>query len=317
MSSALPDPIAPFIAARGLFVMDGALATELETRGADLNDPLWSARVLLENPALIREVNDAYLQAGADMATSATYQASFEGFAARGIDADGAERLMRLSVRIAIEARDAYWATRTDVDATLRPLVVASVGPYGAFLADGSEYRGNYDVTEDDLVAWHRPRLAVLADSGADLLAFETIPCAAEARAILRLLDELPESRAWISFSARDGEHISSGESFASVAQLVGAHAQVVAVGINCTPPEHVESLIRAARAVTETRIAVYPNSGERYVPGERRWETGAACAPFAELAATWLAAGATMIGGCCRTTPADIAVVRGLASAT
>ncbi len=311
-----PSPLSPLLDARGLVVVDGALATELEARGANLHDALWSARVLLEQPELIRGVHDSYFAAGADIAISATYQATFEGFARRGLDAAAAAALMRQAVAIAAASRDAAWATRSQADGRTRPLVAASVGPYGAFLADGSEYRGEYARSEAELVAWHRARFTVLATSGADLLACETIPCADEARALLRLLDEHPDARAWITFSARDGDAISSGERFAEVAAEVGAHPQVVAVGINCTAPQHVASLVRAAHAVTVTPIVVYPNSGETYIAGEQRWATGAGCAPFLESAQAWAAAGATLIGGCCRTAPSDIAALRRWADA-
>ncbi|MBC7841857.1 MAG: homocysteine S-methyltransferase [Gemmatimonadaceae bacterium] len=301
------SPFAPFIAQRGIAIVDGALATELEARGADLHDPLWSARVLLEQPELIRAVHDAYFASGADVAITATYQATFEGFARRGIDASAAADLMQLAVRIACESRDAHWLTQANVVGAVKPLVAASVGPYGAFLADGSEYRGDYALDEDALIAWHAPRFRVLAESGADLLACETTPCAIEARAYMRLLDAHPTARAWITFSARSGTHISSGESFGEIAADVGAHAQVVAVGINCTAPHFVPDLIRAARAATVKPIIVYPNSGETYVAGAGHWESHTARLLLADASHIWFDAGATIIGGCCRTTPADI----------
>ena len=301
---------APFIAARGVVVLDGALATELESRGADLRDPLWSALLLLQAPERISAVHDAYFDAGADVAITATYQASFERFADRGLDAEAAATLMRTAVRLACDARDAWHSAHPNVAPELRRLVAASVGPYGAVLADGSEYRGEYALDEDALVAWHRPRFALLAQSGADLLACETIPCADEARALVRLLGEHPGTCAWVSFSARDGQHISDGTAFAPLVREIGSHPQVVAVGINCTAPAYVTSLIREARAVTDTPIVVYPNSGETWVSADHQWIGGAECRPFAELAQEWHEAGATLIGGCCRTSPADIAAL-------
>ncbi|RME58217.1 MAG: homocysteine S-methyltransferase, partial [Caldilineae bacterium] len=138
------DPFQPFLDRFGVVILDGALATELERRGADLNDPLWSAKVLLENPAMIRQLHYDYFVAGADVAITATYQASFEGFMARGLSQAEAADLMLLSVRLAQEARDAFWAEPANRTGRLRPLVAASIGCYGAFLADGSEYRGDY-----------------------------------------------------------------------------------------------------------------------------------------------------------------------------
>ena len=307
------DAFAPFLAGRCAVVLDGALATELEARGADLRDPLWSARVLLEQPSLIRAVHDDYFAAGADVAITATYQATFESLAKRGVGAAEATSLMKRAVQIAIDSRDAYWSTQRAAAGAVRPLVAASVGPYGAFLADGSEYIGNYALDEDALVEWHKQRFSVLAASGADLLACETIPCGAEARAFLRLLDGHPDARAWITFTARDGTHISSGERFAEVAAECGAHRQVVAVGINCTAPRHVASLICEARSVTSARIVVYPNAGGTYDAATRSWVPGADPATFDADVGRWLDDGATIVGGCCRTTPRDIRAIRDL----
>ena len=309
----ITDPFAPYFVKHRAVVLDGALATELEGRGADLRDPLWSARVVLEQPSLIRAVHDDYFSAGADVATSATYQATFEGLAQRGLNARDATAVMMQAVQIAIESRDAHWAAHGTDAGAVKPLVAASVGPYGAFLADGSEYVGNYALDVPALVAWHRPRFAVLASSGADVLACETIPCGAEARAYLQLLDEHPDARAWMAFTARDGAHLANGERFADVVRECGAHRQVVAVGVNCTAPQHVAALIRVAHDASDAAIIVYPNSGETYDAATHGWLPSDVCASFGEEAARWLSAGATIVGGCCRTTPADIRRVREL----
>lgn len=301
------NPVAAILETQPALILDGAMASELERRGCDLNDPLWSARVLIEQPELIRQVHADYFMAGADCAITASYQASFQGFAARGFDRAGAADLMRRSVALAREARDAFWADSANRAGRPRPLVAASVGPYGAVLHDGSEYRGDYGLTVDELVAFHRPRMAVLADAGADLLAVETIPCMAEAEAILRLLPEFPQITAWVSFSAKDGAHICHGELFAACAAQVGAHPQVAAVGINCTAPQHVPALIAAGRAATERPIVVYPNSGEVYRADDNSWSGDSECAAYGMQAREWHAAGARVIGGCCRTGPEHI----------
>ena len=303
----MADPISIILEHQGVVVLDGALATELERRGCDLNDPLWSARVLLERPDLIREVHADYFGAGADCATTASYQASFEGFARRGLDATQAAELMRLSVRLALEARDAFWAEPANRAGRSRPFVAASVGPYGAFLADGSEYRGDYGLTEMELMDFHRPRLAVLAASGADLLACETIPCLQEARALLRLLEELPGVTAWFSFSARDGARTNRGELIGECAALLGSHPQVAAVGVNCTAPEFVTELVAAMRAATDKPILAYPNSGETYNPTSKGWSGQSSCEAFTAQAQDWYIHGARVIGGCCRTGPDHI----------
>jgi homocysteine S-methyltransferase len=303
-----PDPISKMLETQAVVVLDGALATELERRGCDLNDPLWSARVLLKRPDLIRAVHADYFEAGADCATTASYQATFEGFAQRGLDAHQAAELMRLSVRLACEARDAFWASSSNQINRSRPFVAASVGPYGAFLADGSEYRGDYGLTETELMDFHRPRLSVLAESGADLLACETIPCLLEAKALLRLFeDEFPSVSAWFSFSAKDGTYTNHGEPITECAALLGTHPQVAAIGVNCTAPEFVGELVHHARAATDKPILAYPNSGETYDATNKHWHGESSCATFTARALGWYANGARVIGGCCRTTPDHI----------
>jgi homocysteine S-methyltransferase len=303
----MPDPISAILHTQPFVVLDGALATELERRGCDLRDPLWSARVLIEAPELIRQVHADYFAAGADCAISASYQATFEGFARRGLGADAAAELLCRSVQLAVAARDAFWADPANRAGRPRPFVAASVGPYGAFLNDGSEYRGDYDLGEDELIAFHRPRMAVLAMAGAELLACETIPCLAEARALARLLPEFPGVSAWFSFSARDPAHISHGEPLADCAALLDQYPQVAAIGVNCTAPQHIPGLVRAARAVTSKPILVYPNSGETYDAAHASWNGDASPESFGAQAQAWHASGACAIGGCCRTTPQDI----------
>lgn len=301
------NPIAAALQSFPVLVLDGAMGTELAARGADLNDPLWSARVLAHQPELVRAVHADYYAAGADVAITASYQATFEGFAVLGWSSQQAADVMRLSVRLAVEARDAFWSESQHRQGRPRPLVAASVGPYGAYLADGSEYRGDYGLSVADLVDFHRPRWAVLADAGADVLACETVPTLTEARAFLRLLDEFPQVWAWISFSARDKLHTNHGESVAACAAEIGAHPRVVAVGVNCTPPQYIEGLVRQMRAATDVPVLVYPNSGEQYDPVSKSWHGEGACEAFAQDAVCWYRAGARLIGGCCRTTPAHI----------
>ncbi|MGI5270692.1 homocysteine S-methyltransferase [Nonomuraea sp. CA-218870] len=280
-------------------VLDGGLATQLERLGADLGDALWSARLLLDDAGLIRQAHAAYFAAGADVATTASYQASIPGFLRRGIDREQAERLIRLSVEVAAQARDEAG----------RGLVAASVGPYGACLANGAEYTGDYGVDEDALLAWHRPRWEILASSEADLLACETIPSFAEARALARLLAETPSVKVWVSFSCRDAAHISDGTPIAEAAALFTGNPQVVAVGANCTAPRHIPGLIAALRGGLP--VVVYPNSGETWDAAERRWRGTADPIGYGQAAKEWQAAGAALIGGCCRTTPDHIRELR------
>lgn len=305
------NPFQRFFDDGEVVILDGALATELERRGANLNDALWSARILLEDPDLIRQVHYDYLAAGADVITTASYQATFEGFARRGLDYDQAAELMRLSVRLALEARDAFWAEPANRTGRVRPLVAASVGPYGAYLADGSEYRGDYGLSVDELMAFHRPRMAVLAAARADLLACETIPCEIEGEALVALLGGFPGVPAWLSFSCRSGEEVSDGGSFGACAALAERSEQVVAVGVNCTAPRYIEDLLRLARSATQKPLLCYPNSGEAWDPRNNCWIGSTGVTDFHTPALRWHAAGASLIGGCCRTTPQDIRDMR------
>jgi homocysteine S-methyltransferase len=303
--------LTPFLDQQGFVILDGAMATELEYRGADLNDPLWSAKVLLEAPELIRAVHEDYLNAGADIITTASYQVSFEGLARRGYSRGEAAAVMERSVGLALEAREQFWREPAHREGRLRPLVAASIGPYGAFLADGSEYRGDYGLSVEELMEWHRPRLQVLFHSGADLLACETIPCLEEAVAVIRLLDEAPAAGAWLSFSCCDDRHLCQGEAFSAAVAVAEECEGVLAVGVNCTPPRFVEGLLREAATRTTKPLLAYPNSGERWDAGRHCWLPGEEEVRFSAYVEKWYRAGARLIGGCCRTRPADIREIR------
>lgn len=305
------NPILPFLQQFGVFLLDGALATELETRGHDLRDPLWSAKLLLEKPEAIRQLHCDYLQAGADCLITASYQATLPGFAKRGIRKPQAVTLLRLSVQLALEARDQFWADPAHHVKRLRPLVAASIGPYGAYLADGSEYRGNYRVGRTCLYNFHRPRWQILANSGADLLACETIPSFREAQALRQLIQETPQRFVWVSFSCQNGTQISDGTPIADCAHLLQDCPNLAAIGINCTPPRFIPSLIAELRQVTDKPILVYPNSGEGYDAGTKSWHGENSADSFATQSQLWKNAGAVIIGGCCRTSPTHIHQIR------
>ena len=304
------NPIPSILDHYPVLVIDGALATELERRGCDLKDDLWSAKILLQQPEIIKQVHLDYYKAGADCAITASYQATVEGFQKRGLNKAEAVSLIQKSVKLAKEARDEFWADETNHEGRSKPFVAASVGPYGAFRADGSEYRGNYGLSEKELIDFHRPRMRALIDAGADILACETIPCLIEAQAIAKLLLEFPNTTAWVSFSARDDKQISEGQIFADCVRQLEGHPQIAAIGINCTSPIYVPSLIREARTVTSKPILVYPNSGESYSAERNDWNGEPVADSFGEQARAWYAAGARLIGGCCRTTPEDIHVI-------
>jgi homocysteine S-methyltransferase len=286
--------------------LDGGLATQLEAQGADLSDSLWSARLLIEEPDQIVAAHVAFYRAGARIATTASYQATFEGFARRGLDHAAAEDLLRRSVALAGQAR----AQALGEGAAGPLFVAASVGPYGAMLADGSEYRGNYGRTVAELAGFHRERLRILADTAADVLAVETIPELEEAEAVAGLLGEVLGIAAWISFSCADGGRLRSGAPIEQAVEAVRDAPGVVAIGINCTAPEHVDELVGRIRAACSLPIAVYPNSGEGWDAVARRWTGTGPGRVDGEAAARWVAAGAMLIGGCCRVSPSQIASI-------
>lgn len=285
------------VPADGVLISDGGLATELEARGHDLSDDLWSARLLAEAPQEIAAVHESFFRAGAQFATTASYQASFEGFARQGIDQAQAERLMRRSIELAAAARDA---------AAPSGWVAASVGPYGAMLAHGEEYVGRYGLSVAELVAWHRPRLEVLISAAPDILALETVPDSDEAEALVRLVDEL-KVPAWLSYTI-DGDRTRAGQPLEEAFAVAADVPDIVAVGVNCSAPGDVLGAVTTAYRVTGKPVIVYPNSGEVWDGENRVWlgtpglDTG--------QAASWVDAGARIVGGCCRVRPDDIAAM-------
>ncbi len=275
-----------------LVILDGGLSNALEDRGNDLSDALWSARLLRDAPSEIAAVHRVYYEAGAMVATTASYQASVVGFERAGVERAEAEHLITSSVRIALEVRDEFPGR----------LVAASVGPYGAMLADGSEYRGRYGVSSQVLRDFHGPRLELLASAGPDLLAVETIPDTDEAEVLVELLREL-DFPAWFSYSIEDN-HTRAGQPLTE-AFAIPAISQVVAVGINCCKPTDVRTAVQTAVAVSGKPAIAYPNQGESWDATARKW-VGDGTGP-ADFAPGWVDAGAKYVGGCCRVGPDDI----------
>ncbi|MGX1563576.1 homocysteine S-methyltransferase [Streptomyces sp. NPDC055506] len=287
--------------AAGTVVLDGGMSNQLESAGHDLSDELWSARLLAEQPEAITEAHLAYFRAGADVAITASYQATFEGFGKRGIGHDRAAELMALSVESAREA-----ARRARVS---RPLwVAASAGPYGAMLADGSEYRGRYGLTVDELERFHRPRLEVLAAARPDVLALETVPDADEAAALLRAVRGLGVP-AWLTYSVAGGR-TRAGQPLEEAFALAADADEVIAVGVNCCAPEDVDAAASTAARVTGKPVVVYPNSGETWDAEARAW-TGRSRFTAGQVTG-WQQAGARLIGGCCRVGPEAISGIAG-----
>ena len=293
-----------------MVVLDGGLATELEHRGLDLADRLWSARSVAESPETVAAVHRDYIDAGADVVIAASYQVSFSGFEKAGRPAAEAEACLHRAVALAREVRDDWWGTVGTRADRLRPRVAASVGPYGASLADGSEYRGDDGLGVAELEDWHRRRFEILGDSGADLLACETLPSLREGRALARLLAE-SKVPGWLSFSCRDGLSLADGTPFDQVVAELRDTPGLLAIGVNCLDPRHVGTLLERARSQTDLPLVAYPNSGEGWDADHRCWTPAPRDHDLASLARGWHRQGGRLLGGCCRTRPADIAALR------
>ncbi|MFI8519254.1 homocysteine S-methyltransferase [Streptomyces sp. NPDC085481] len=283
--------------AERVLVLDGGLSNQLEAQGCDLSDALWSARLLADGPQQIEAAHAAYARAGAQVLITSSYQATFEGFARRGTGRAEAARLLARSVEL---ARAAGGRTEREI------WVAASVGPYGAMLADGSEYRGRYGLTVGELARFHRPRVEALAEAGPDVLALETVPDADEAEALLRAVDGCGVP-VWLSYTV-EGRRTRAGQPLAEAFALAAGLDQVVAVGVNCCDPEDAGPAVEIAAAVTGKPVVVYPNSGERWDARARGWLGGATFDP--SRTARWRADGARLIGGCCRVGPDRIAAL-------
>ena len=295
------------IAQKQPIILDGGLATELQSIGHDLNTPLWSAALLLDQQQSITDAHLAYLNAGAKIITTATYQASMDGFAAKGVSTDECKKLMLDAVVLAQSAVEQYCLNHPD---STPPVIAASIGPYGAFLADGSEYRGQYEVSDAVLVDFHQPRLKLLDDSAADVFACETIPSFQEAEVLAELLVDL-QTPAWISFSCRDSQHLNDGTDIKQAASLFAGHANVLAIGINCTAPDYISGLVAEIKSVAPDKsIIVYPNAGQLYDAVNKSWESTTDPVFFSKLVQRWYHQGVQIIGGCCQIGPEQIKTI-------
>ncbi|MFJ5078672.1 homocysteine S-methyltransferase [Streptomyces sp. NPDC088553] len=281
----------------GVLVLDGGLSNQLEAQGCDLSDALWSARLLADGPEQIEAAHAAYVRAGARVLITSSYQATFEGFARRGVDREEAARLIARSVELARAAA---------AGAGAGVWVAGSVGPYGAMLADGSEYRGRYGLSVRELEAFHRPRIEALAAAEPDVLALETVPDVTEAEALLRAAEGCGVP-VWLSYTV-EGGRTRAGQDLAEAFAVAEGNDRVVAVGVNCCDPAEAGPAVELAVAVTGKPAVVYPNSGERWDARARGWRGDIAFDPA--RATDWAASGARLIGGCCRVGPATISAL-------
>lgn len=305
------NPIKTLLEQKKHIVIDGALASELQRRGCDLNDSLWSAKVLIEQPELIQQVHYDYFVAGADCAITASYQATPMGFAPKGIELEESIKLIKTSVKLAQQAKMQYL---NDIKQDKALFIAGSVGPYGAYLANGSEYTGDYQLSESEFIAFHKDRVAALIDAGVDILACETMPSFLEIKALAKLIQQFPMVNCWFSLTLKDQKHISDGTPLTEVIEYLNSIEQIVSVGINCIALEKVTPALKVLSKLTSKPLIVYPNSGEQYDPTTKQWHKNHDhnCT-FANQLDVWINLGAKLIGGCCQTTPDDIVEIHQL----
>ena len=306
------NTISDIISRNGIMVIDGSMSTALEHLGADLNSKLCTARALAESPELVRRVHLDYFRAGADCGITCSYQATIPGLTANGYTREEAETLIARSVEIFIEARQQWWEEEGEKAGRAWPLCLAGIGPYGAYLADGSEYRGKYGVGDDVLDSFHRRRMEILHQAGADILLIETQPSLHEALLAAGIAEELGADY-WISFSCADEKHICEGDPIRKCAEVFAeGHPHLKMIGVNCTKPVYISGLIKELRAGLQTAgstlpIGVYPNSGEEYDPVTKSWHGTGDAKNFGEYALDYMRAGADAVGGCCTTVASHV----------
>ncbi len=300
---------AQYLDSEKIIIIDGGLSNQLEDQGNDLNNLLWSASLVKDNEGEIISAHQAYLEAGSNCIISSSYQVSISGFMATGVDYYQACELIKKSVELGRRAIEQYLLSnprKTDI-----PLLAASIGPYGACLSDGSEYRGNYGVTDDVLFEFHQRRLQIIDGTSADILACETIPSLQET-AVLKELLQSTETPAWVSFSCRDGQHISDGTRIEEAVALLNNAPRILAVGVNCTAPQYINEILHRIKSVAINKsVVVYPNSGEQYDPESKQWSGTVSPDECAAESHQWKEAGAKIIGGCCRMGPEHIRIIK------
>lgn len=287
-------------------VQDGGMATELEKEGFDFNDHLWSAAILTDKPSAIRDVHLSFLEAGADCVITSSYQATISGFMKKGYSQKEAANLIKLSVKLAREAVEIFLDNNSCKNRPL-PFVAGSAGCYGSFLANGSEYRGDYHLSTNEYMEFHKPRVELLAEAGSDIIAFETIPCSEEGHALVELMKGFPEMPYWLSFSIKDDIHMSNGDIFSDFIKKNEFPNNLIGCGINCSSPVHVTGLMEGLKRENLRNFVVYPNSGEEYNKSGNCWTGSKEHDVFIDSVSLWHRLGAKIIGGCCRTGPEDI----------
>ena len=291
-------------------ILDGGMSNVLEDQGCDLNHKLWSAKIIKTHPQAIVNCHLSYLEAGANCITTAGYQATVKGFMELGYGLTAAKQLVLRSVELAEKARSEFLTNSIVKDSIY---IAASMGPYGAYLADGSEYRGAYTISEKELASFHLEQIKILDASNADFLAFETIPSLVEIKALSGLLIDTVKP-AWVSFSCKDDLYLNDGEKISEAAKILANHPSVFAIGVNCTAPKHITSIIQTLKnSAPDKRVIVYPNSGEVYLADSKSWQGISDPNLFQIMAKEWFESGADILGGCCRIGPDHIRKIKAL----
>ena len=291
-------------------ILDGGMSNVLENQGCDLNHKLWSAKIIETNPQAIVNCHLTYLEAGANCITTAGYQATVKGFMELGFGLKEAKQLVLKSVELAEKAKSEF-LTKNKINDNI--FIAASMGPYGAYLADGSEYRGAYTISEKELESFHLEQIKILDASNADFLAFETIPSLVEIKVLSGLLIDTVKP-AWVSFSCKDELYLNDGEKISKAAKILANHPSVFAIGVNCTAPKYITSIIQTLKnSAPGKRVVIYPNSGEVYRADIKSWQGISDPDLFQRMAEEWFENGADILGGCCRIGPDHIKKIKAL----
>ncbi|MDC0957601.1 homocysteine S-methyltransferase [Flavobacteriaceae bacterium] len=285
-------------------ILDGGLSNVLESFGCNLNHELWVANLLDKNPEAIMDTHLAYLNAGAQIISTASYQATIPGFMKLGFSRSESEGLILKSVDLARSAINQYCTKYKCQD---KPLLAGSIGPYGAYLANGSEYRGDYNVSKNNLLEFHLKRIQLLDASNCDLIALETIPSFFETQVLSTILKTI-KTPSWISFSCKDGQYLNDGTSIKKAALLLKNHPTIFAFGVNCTAPKYISSLIQELKSIkTDKKIIIYPNAGDSYHVESKTWMKNSNPKYFTAMSKEWFLLGADIVGGCCQIGPSHI----------
>ena len=291
-------------------ILDGGMSNVLEDQGCDLNHKLWSAKIIESNPQAIVNCHLTYLEAGANCITTAGYQATVKGYLELGYGLITAKELVLRSVQLAEKAKSEF-LTKNKIKDNI--YIAASMGPYGAYLADGSEYNGAYTISEKELESFHVEQIKLLHASNADFLAFETIPSLIEIKVLSRLLIDTVKP-AWVSFSCKDELYLNDGEKISEAAKILANHPSVFAIGVNCTAPKYITSIIQNLKnSAPDKRVVVYPNSGEVYLTESKSWQGISDPNLYQRMAEEWFESGADILGGCCRIGPDHIRKIKAL----